>query len=53
MKYGIKLTMEDVSEMTGVAVSTLFRWRKNDPKLFAVIWRGCVEMKLDEIRRVI
>jgi hypothetical protein len=50
MKFDLKLTMEEAAAMAGVAVSSLYRWKDSDPKLFAVIWRGCLEIKLDALR---
>jgi hypothetical protein len=50
MKFDLKLTVDEAAKMAGVAVSSLRRWKKQDPKLFEVIWRGCLERKLDHIR---
>lgn len=50
MKFDLKLTMSEAAEMAGVPLSSLSRWKAEDPKLFAVIWRGCLELKLDQLR---
>jgi AcrR family transcriptional regulator len=50
LQISVKLSMEDIAKLCGVPVSTLYRWKKSDPKLWSVIVRGCMEAKLDKAR---
>jgi len=50
MKITLKLTLTDISRMTMTPLSTLYSWQKKKPKLYKALWRGCWEIKADEVR---
>ena len=50
MKITVRLSVSEVARMVGKPLSTLYRWRRDEPKLFAIVWRGCLEIKLDKAR---
>lgn len=50
MKLVVKLTIPECAQMVQKPVATLYRWKKNQPELFAIVWRGCLETKLDGVR---
>lgn len=41
---GLK-SLSQVSEMTGQSAQTLINWSKNKPELFAVVLKGCQQIK--------
>ena len=50
MKTVVKLSMTDLSRMAMIPLSTLYRWKESKPKAYALLWRGCLETKLDGVR---
>jgi len=43
---GLK-SLSQVSEMTGQSLQTLRNWSINKPELFAVVLKGCQQIKLE------
>ena len=50
-KIEVSLTITEIARMVGKPVSTLYNWRKKSPELYEIVCRGCVEVKLDEVRK--
>lgn len=50
MKIEISLPVSEVARMAKMPVSTLYRWQKERPELFAIVIRGCLEIKMDSHR---
>jgi len=44
---GLK-NLSQVSEMTGQSLQTLINWSKNKQQLFAVVLKGCAQMKKEQ-----
>lgn len=44
---GLK-SLSQVSEMTGQSLQTLINWSKNKQQLFAVVLKGCAQMKKEQ-----
>jgi len=50
--------LTEVSEMSGVALSTLSDWHREKPRLFALVLRGCkvslnTETKEERMNRIV
>ena len=40
-----KITDREISRMVGKALSTISRWKKDNPGLYEAVYRGCLEIK--------
>jgi hypothetical protein len=40
-----KITDKEISVIVKKAQSTIARWKKDNPKLYEAVYRGCLQMK--------
>ena len=44
------VSMAEIAKLSGRPRSTLYRWKRNRPDLFEIVVRGCMEIKVGELK---